>query len=75
MMEAGKTFRITELSDKAFKRAIRDERAVEWDGRRKYDGEMITEEDIVAFSLLCGSRYDESGNWLCYETEAEDERF
>ena len=62
-----KGFRITELTGESFKKAIKSEKAAEWDGRRKYDGEIITEEDIVAFSLLCGSRYDESGNWLCYE--------
>lgn len=42
------------------------ERREEWDGKRTYDGDPITEETLVAFSLKCGAEYDENGNFVCY---------
>ena len=58
--------KITELTGKAYKKALSDERKAEWDGKRTYTGEVITEKDLVDFSLANHSEYDLNGNWLGY---------
>lgn len=58
--------KITELSGKAYRRALAAERREEWDGKRTYDGEPITEEVLVSYSILSGAEYDENGDFIGY---------
>lgn len=59
--------RIDELEGKALKRALKSERAEEWDGRTSYGGKRITNDDLVALSLMNKSEYDENGDFIGYE--------
>ena len=54
--------KITELTGKAYKKALSDERKAEWDGQRTYAGKVITEKDLIDFSLANHSEYDLNGN-------------
>lgn len=64
--------KITELTGKAYRHALAEERRGEWGGSRTYDGDPITEEVLVSFSLLNGTEYDEKGNFIGYRTEEHE---
>lgn len=58
--------KINELKGKALTHALKSERAEEWDGKTSYDGKRITNDDLIALSIMNKSEYDENGEFIGY---------